>query len=414
MKRCLSLTLAAVSGFASSLRASETVVDGSNYPDLFAPNNAEVTGIHPPTPPGAVAELVLTATNSGPLGTHWNAVVNGGAKIGTNLVGEIVLSSTAAQAKLAGSALQFNLNNDPVELLGALGVGTGLSLNWSATAKFDDSGETLNLAPNSVYDVSFDVDGGSGLLNSTLGITPVFAVELLDGADAPVGYSGGGLAANVLGLDLQEIVGAPAGSGRATARFRTGANPSTAPASLRFTASAILPVSLLSIGSNFATVSNLTIEHIDAYTVWVEENEVDESMQDPNADPDQDGKPNIQEFALATDPGSGGHDDVDFGIGDPDGAGAQTSTFVMTIPVRAGAQFSSNGGDQLATQDGATYRVEGSYDLLSWALAVSEVTPNQSFASGLPQLPDGWEYRSFRVPDPIQGTAEAFLRVKFD
>jgi hypothetical protein len=414
MKRCLSLTLAALPGFVMPILASETIVDGSTYPDLFGPGDSVVNVVHPPTPSGAVAQLILTGSGSGALGTHWTAQVSGGAKIGTNLIGEVVLASTGAQAALTGSALQFNLSNDPEELLSALGVGSGLSLTWSATAKFDDTGGELNLAPNSVYDVSFDVVDGSGLLNSLLAISPTFGVELLDGANVPIGFSGGGTLANVIGLELEEVAGAPEGTGRATARFRTGASVSALPASVRFTASAVVPASIGNIATNFATISNLTVDQIDPYTVWLEDNEVSESMQDPNADPDSDGKPNSQEYALATDPNSGGHDDVDYVIADPDAGGAQTSAFIMTIPVRSGAQFSADGGDQVASQDGASYRVEGSYDLQTWTLAVSEVTPNQAFSAGLPTLPSGWEYRSFRLPDQTQNERKAFLRVKFD
>ena len=411
MKRCLSLTLAALPGFVSSLKG-EAVVDGASYGDLFNPPDAAVAVVHPTAPEGAVAQLLLSGAGSGPLGLHWNATVNGGAKIATNLVGadEIVLAASGAQARLTGSALEFNMVSEGLLSL----LGTGLTLNWNATATFDKEGAVVNLAPNSVYDVSFDVVDGSGLLNSTLGITPTFGIELLDGADTAAGSSSGNTLVNIIGLDLVEVVGGPQGTGRATVRFRTGATVGSGAAKVRFTGSAVLPVDLLGIGSNFATISNLLVDAVDPYTVWLEDNEVPESMQDPAADPDNDGKPNSQEYALATDPNSGGHDDVDFAIGDPDGAGPDTSAFVMTLPVRSGAQFANEGGDQVASQDGASYRVEGSFELMNWSLAVSEVTANQSFVSPLPPLPAGWEYRSFRVPGQTPDSVRAFLRVKFD
>lgn len=411
MKRCLSLTLAALPGFASSLRA-EAVVDGASYGDLFNPPDAAVAVVPPPAPEGALAQLLLSGTGSGPLGLHWNAIVNGGAKVATNLIGEdeIVLAASGAQARLTGAALEFNTVSEGVLSL----LGTGLTLNWSATATFDKEGAVVSLAPNSVYDVSFDVIDGSGLLNSTLGITPTFAVELLDGTDTAVGSSTGNTLVNIIGLDFVEVVGGPEGAGRATVRFRTGTTVGSGAAKVRFTGSAVLPVNLLGVGSNFATISNLLVDAVDPYTVWLQDNDVSESMQDPAADPDNDGKPNSQEYALATDPTSGGHDDVDFATGDPDGGGPETSAFVMTLPVRSGAQFSNDGGDQVASQDGASYRVEGSFELQNWSLAVSEVTANQPFVSGLPALPAGWEYRSFRVPGQTPDAVKAFLRVKFD
>ena len=413
MKRCLSLTLVSITGFASSLRASETVVDGSSYPGLFGPVD-DVTVVAAAIPSGTPLAVQLGGNASGALGTYWTAQATGGAVLGSNLLGEIRLAETGAQVELTGSTLRFDLSSSPGAILSELGVGLGLSLTWNATATFNAENNELALAPDTVYRVSFDVDSGSGLLNSVLSISPSFGVELLDGASVPVGYVGGGTLANIIGLEQIEAIGAPEGTGRVTAQFRTGSSVSTAPARLRFTGSATLPASISDVGTNFATVSNLTVVEVDPYTVWVEENDVDESMQDPNADPDSDGKPNSQEYALATDPNSGGHDDVDFRIGDPDGGGSQTSAFVMTIPVRAGAQFSTDGGDLVAAKDGANYRVEGSYELMTWNLAISEVTANQPFVSNLPALPVGWEYRSFRLPDQTPDTPRAFIRVKFD
>lgn len=411
MKRCISLTLAALPAFASSLGA-EAIVDGSNYGDLFNPSGAAVTVVHPTAPEGSVAQLLLSGAGSGPLGLHWDAEATGGLKLATNLIldDEIVLASTGAQVRLSGSALEFNQVSTGVLSL----LGTGVTMNWSATATFDKSGAVVALSPNSVYDISFNVVDGTGLLNSALGITPSFGMQLLDGANNPVGSSTGGTLINVLGLDLLEVVGAPQGTGRATVRFRTGTTVGSGAAKVRFTGGAVLPLNLLGIGSNFATVSNLMVEQVDPYTVWVEDNEIPESMQDPDADPDSDGKPNKQEYALSTDPNSGGHDDVDFAIGDPDGSGPETSAFVMTLPVRSGAQFSNQGGDQIASQDGANYRVEGSFNLADWSLAVSEVTQDDAFVADLPTLPVGWEYRSFRVPGQTPDSVRAFLRVKFD
>ena len=98
-------------------------------------------------------------------------------------------------------------------------------------------------------------------------------------------------------------------------------------------------------------------------------------------------------------------------VGDPDGPGTESSVLVMTLPVRSGATFTSDGGDQIASQDGVDYRVEGSFELLQWTLAISEVVENENFANPLPELSEGWEYRSFRVPGQTSDTPRAFLRV---
>ena len=410
MKRCLPLTLVSLASLPGITLGALPLVDGSNYPDLFGAAGA--VSVTTPIPGGSIAGIYLGGSNSGPVGSHWSVQASGGAVSGSNLVTEIRLLETGAQVALTGSALEFNLTNPPGSLLGSLGVGLSVNLSWSATAAFDSPGQALTLQPNSVYRVKFDVDGGGGLLNSTLGIAPTFGVELLDGSGASISYSGGGTLANVLGLELVEIIGAPAGSGTATAQFQTGSSVPAGAAGIRFTGSAALPATALGIGTNFATVSNLEVIYVDPYTLWIEDSGLtDPEDQQPDADPDGDGRTNFEEFAVATDPEVSDLTPVYVATGDPDGEGPETSVLVMTVPARAGAEFSEDDGDQVASQDGAGYRVEGSFQLIDWAEAVSEVAPNTTFAGSLPPLAAGWEYRSFRVPGQTSDTPKAFLRL---
>ena len=81
MKRCLSLTLVSFTGFASSLRASETVVDGSSYPGLFGPPD-DVTVVAAAIPSGTPLGVQLGGNASGALGTYWTAQATGGAVLG--------------------------------------------------------------------------------------------------------------------------------------------------------------------------------------------------------------------------------------------------------------------------------------------------------------------------------------------
>ncbi|WP_193212754.1 hypothetical protein [Luteolibacter marinus] len=409
MKICPSLTLFSTAALLGTAHATLPLVDGTSYPDLFGPaGDVTVT----PPPPG-ILDLTLGGTATGTLGDHWDATAAGGARL--SALG-VTVTQTGAQVALTGDELEFRLSNAPSSsLLGALGVGTALDLSWSATATFDDSGNELTLQPNSVYRVSFDVDGGGNLLNSTLGIAPSFGIELLDGSGASIGYSGGGTVANILGIELIEIIGAPAGSGTATVQFQTGETVPAGAGKVRFTASAALPSTVLGIGTDFATVSNLEVTYIDPYTLWIEDTGLtDEEDRLPDADPDGDGRNNIEEFALATDPEVSDVPVVYSAVGNTNAGGPPESVFVMTTPVRSGAEFSPDGGDQIATQDGANYRVEGSFELLTWEAAVTEVSPNNFFQVGLPELPEGWEYRSFRVPGQTTDTPRAFLRVRVD
>lgn len=234
---------------------AQSLVDGTNYPELFGP--AGNVTVDPPN--GGLIGISLGGSASGAPGTYWEATATGGAS--ASLLG-LGLVETGAQVELTGSALRFDLNNSADSLLGRLDTGTSIALTWSATATFDDPGSPLVLAPNTLYSVSFDVDGSNGLLNSTLGITPQFGLEFLDGAGTAVGASGGGNLVNIIGLTLDPIFGPAVGTGRATVQFQTGGSVGTGPAGLRFTGSALVPASALGIGTNFATISNIGISQI--------------------------------------------------------------------------------------------------------------------------------------------------------
>ena len=388
-----------------------TIPDPITYPGLFGPaGNRTVT---PPAIPAA-GLYQLGGTATGDLGTYWNATAAGGAVVGTNILTEIRLAECGAKVALTGSALEFGLSNNPASVLGALGTGLSVALTWSATATYDAAGNELILKPDTTYRIRFDVDAGSGLLGSALAISPSFGVELLNGTGNPVGYSGGGTLANLVGLELLTVVGAPAGTGTAVVDFRTGTSVPPGSAGIRFTGSATLPASILGIGTTFATITNLQVGEVDDYTLWLEDNEVPEGETETGDDPDSDGRTNLEEFAVASDPLAGDGNNVTGTLGDTDNSGPETSVFVMTLPVRDGAEFEADGNDLVATDDGASYRVEGSFDLREWNLAVSEVTPNMQFSNPLPELPDGWTYRSFRVPGQTSDSPRAFLRVVID
>ena len=83
--------------------------------------------------------------------------------------------------------------------------------------------------------------------------------------------------------------------------------------------------------------------------------------------------------------------------------------FTITVPVRSGVTL-SGAAALTGSVDGVTYFFEGSDDLSAWALDIDEVTP--ALSAGLPALPTGWEYRSFRAPGPVTADAADFMRVR--
>lgn len=90
-------------------------------------------------------------------------------------------------------------------------------------------------------------------------------------------------------------------------------------------------------------------------------------------------------------------------------AGSGGQALQLALPVRKGAGFS--GSTSLSgTQDGVTYEVLGSSDLINWNLPVELVSSSDT--TGLPSLadPSGYEYRKFRIKDPSGTLTKGFLK----
>lgn len=247
MKCCyplILLMLAATPGISDG----QTLVDSSTDPNLFEPAGSHVTV----NAPDSLIGLTIGGSASGPLGTYWDVEAQGGASL--KLV--VGLAETGAQVALTGDELEFNIANNDSRILGALGTGAGLGLSWSATATFDD----LLLAPNTTYQLSFDVNDTDGLFTSIAGVVPQFGVELLDGEGAAVSSVSEGTLVDILGLQLLGIIGSPPEAKRAVVQFQTGSSVGDeSPGSVRFTGSVVAPASLLGLGTEFASVSNLQI-----------------------------------------------------------------------------------------------------------------------------------------------------------
>jgi autotransporter-associated beta strand protein len=147
----------------------------------------------------------------------------------------------------------------------------------------------------------------------------------------------------------------------------------------------------------------------DPFTSWIDgfASLTNPADKEADADPDKDGLPNLLEFAFDGDPASAM----------PTGKMvtkianvAGDNCLVLTLPVRAGATFAGS-GPLTSTVDKLDYAIEGSANLATFNLTVTEVTP--ALSSGLPALSGpGWEYRSFRLATPVTSASAAFLRAK--
>jgi autotransporter-associated beta strand protein len=140
-----------------------------------------------------------------------------------------------------------------------------------------------------------------------------------------------------------------------------------------------------------------------AYEEWRLKSGIGDTAKSPEADPDQDGRSNLLEYAFGGKP----LDPADRGtlIENLDGSG-EGKVLGLLIATHTGASFAAGPDHGLvASVGGTTYQVEASSDLGDWSLPVSELVP---VPAGLPPAPEGYEYHAFTTSAPDR----AFARVK--
>jgi hypothetical protein len=150
-----------------------------------------------------------------------------------------------------------------------------------------------------------------------------------------------------------------------------------------------------------------------AYQTWIRSyNFLDFTNPDltQTGDPENDGKTNIEEFALNDNPASGAASGRIRARVETVGV---DQALVLTLPVRGNPTFTGSPA-KTATIDGVVYTIEGSNNLGIFDQGVSVVTPASE--DGLPPMApgSGWSYRSFRLDGAIGGGTprgpQGFLR----
>lgn len=231
----------------SAINAQTTLVgSGSSYSSIF-PSSAPVTY---DVPGGGLLSITLSNGSTTATRGLWDLTAQGGA----NATILLSLTESAAQTTLTGTSLQFGITNDNNSLLGLLGVGTSIHYGWQAVAYFDTPGSILSYAPNTHYSVSFDVDGNNGLLSSVAGLTPSFSFELIDGLGNTLTSQSSGTLINIAGL-----LGTGVTTGTVNLDYILDGTVPTGPIGVRFTGDATVGATALSLGTDFATISNLNI-----------------------------------------------------------------------------------------------------------------------------------------------------------
>jgi autotransporter-associated beta strand protein len=144
------------------------------------------------------------------------------------------------------------------------------------------------------------------------------------------------------------------------------------------------------------------------YQAWATGQGLTAANSAPGLDPDGDGHVNLIEFALNGHPLNGSGPVLRLNLEDTDSNGLAELTLTLAVRNGSGSPVFSTASTPTASVDGITYAIEGSLDLVFPGSPVSETAR----PSGQPSLPEGWEYRRFRLDAFTGSTPRGFLRVK--
>ncbi|MGA0845734.1 MAG: beta strand repeat-containing protein, partial [Luteolibacter sp.] len=344
---------------------------------------------------------------------------NGGvlmANTGANL--NFMFSLDTADVKAGGAFIDSNdqtiaINQDLLDGTGGGGltkVGAGfLQLNGNntytgvTTVSAGSLGGTGTIAgPLNVADTGTLAPGASvgSFTSGDATLAGTYAVEI-DGTSSDQLIVNGDL--DLDGANIEVMATAPIGSEWTIATYTGNLSGTVASVSEGY-----------SIITSSPGLVKLVVTSDTPFSTWAATNiSAMDSDADATADgdPDSDGLSNIVEFALNSNPLSGlSSGNIRGRVVSVDGS----STLVLTLPIRSGASFSGATAQVSDLIDGVIYSVEGSDQLITWDLVVSEVlgTDKTAIEADMPILENGWEYRTFQHPGVVATDPNGFLRAK--
>ncbi len=355
------------------------------------------------------------------------ATIGGANTSGTSTyTGNITLAITAANYTLTlqaatGGTVVFrsgtwaNTGNRAITIGSTGNTGTVKLSNALAgtTGAINVSFGTFALGANNVIPNASPITIGSAILDATNFGDTAGTLDVTGSATLNLGTGGSLFFADSSAVDWT------GGTLNITGNFVSGASVrfGTTDAGLNFTQLGLITVNGSSGPFTLDKLGYLTAPPASPYNTWAVAKGLTGlpgSSTDPakTADPDKDGKNNLEEFAFDGNPLSGAND------GKVVGKVATVSSaqvLTLTLPVRSGAVFGNDGGDQLSGLiDGIYYRIEGGTDLVNFAATITEVLTGEEAAiqAVLPPLSTGWSYRTFRTAGTVPTVPKDFMRAK--
>ena len=160
------------------------------------------------------------------------------------------------------------------------------------------------------------------------------------------------------------------------------------------------------VATNVATIPVIVTPAATPFESWMANNYagINAPNNVPSADADSDGMSNLGEFAFGGDPNDATNDGITrSGVDSFSGI----DHLAITLACRTGATF-AGAGPMTSTIDGISYSIRASGDLTNFATALEEVTP--AVTAGLPTLPTGYAYKTFRMTAARSSATKAFIQ----
>lgn len=184
----------------------------------------------------------------------------------------------------------------------------------------------------------------------------------------------------------------------------SGPQPMINPSLLQTLGTGLLPYSAsASFGpQNVAGYAGLIqVGDLSSFRTFMGQSAITDENAAPNADADNDGRTNYEEFAFGTDP-DGMNTQPNF---EPKSVNDGQGNKFFTVPYLRRTGGTSNGA-QYSTGE-VIYLPEASNDLTDWTKPVSDAPP----PAGLPTPPTGYEWGAAKFPAPISGGGKGFIRL---
>lgn len=181
---------------------------------------------------------------------HWSLSVGGGISARGN---QHQLLEAGATISSSQDQMKFGVTGNSADLRSSIGSSRFVS-SWSAALRLDSPQQPLELKPESVYELSFYLDGANGLLDPSMNLFPYLSLSFADGAGINLDTDSGASSVNLL-----TALGQNQTSGYVTLDFVTGTTVDSGPPTIKIDALANVGTTSLQRNDQFLTISSFSL-----------------------------------------------------------------------------------------------------------------------------------------------------------